>query len=299
MKIPLIPKPTHFQLNPSNILDLSHAYGAVLLRDWCSSPDNFDEFCTSFQLQKYRYLEGAAPRTKVSKNVFTANESPADQLIPFHHELAQTKHPPKYLFFFCDQPPEKNGRTLLLRSDEFYDYICNRMPSFAEKLKQGIQYTRVMPYVTDTKSPIGRSWKDTFLCETYEEAEDKMLESNMSWRWLNNGDLRVTTDKLPAIRYNADTRRKTFHNSIIAVYEGWNDDRNRACNSISFADGTPIEEKDIAQLQQYAKAHQIEFDWKKGDVLLVDNDNMMHARESFPKTSARRILVSMWSKKNY
>ena len=35
------------------------------------------------------YVGGAAPRTNVVGRVFTANESPPDQKIPFHHEMAQ------------------------------------------------------------------------------------------------------------------------------------------------------------------------------------------------------------------
>lgn len=35
------------------------------------------------------YVGGAAPRTHVVGDVFTANEAPPDKLIPFHHEMAQ------------------------------------------------------------------------------------------------------------------------------------------------------------------------------------------------------------------
>ncbi len=48
--------------------------------------------------------------------VFTANEAPPDQLIPFHHELAQVKSPPQYLFFYCDLPSETGGETALIDS---------------------------------------------------------------------------------------------------------------------------------------------------------------------------------------
>jgi hypothetical protein len=53
---------------------------------------------------------------KANVEVFTANEAPPDQLIPFHHELAQVKHPPQYLFFYCDLPSETGGETALIDS---------------------------------------------------------------------------------------------------------------------------------------------------------------------------------------
>ena len=48
--------------------------------------------------------------------VYTANEAPPDQLIPFHHELAQVANPPQYLFFYCDLPSETGGETALIDS---------------------------------------------------------------------------------------------------------------------------------------------------------------------------------------
>lgn len=47
-----------------------------------------------FKLQAFggeplEYVGGAAPRTHVVGDVFTANEAPPDKLIPFHHEMAQ------------------------------------------------------------------------------------------------------------------------------------------------------------------------------------------------------------------
>ena len=32
---------------------------------------------------------GAAVRTQITENVFTANESPSSEKIPFHHEMSQ------------------------------------------------------------------------------------------------------------------------------------------------------------------------------------------------------------------
>ncbi len=61
-----------------------------------------------------------APRrvipVKANVEVYTANEAPPDQLIPFHHELAQVVNPPQYLFFYCDLPSETGGETALIDS---------------------------------------------------------------------------------------------------------------------------------------------------------------------------------------
>lgn len=50
---------------------------------------DFNEFVEAFGFEELPYVGGAAPRTNIVGRVFTANESPPDQKIPFHHEMAQ------------------------------------------------------------------------------------------------------------------------------------------------------------------------------------------------------------------
>lgn len=57
---------------------------------------------------------GAAVRTQITERVFTANESPSSEKIPFHHEMSQVPEPPTHLFFYCQTPPEEGGEVKLL-----------------------------------------------------------------------------------------------------------------------------------------------------------------------------------------
>ncbi|KAF9613599.1 hypothetical protein IFM89_009269 [Coptis chinensis] len=50
---------------------------------------DFNQVVEAFGYEELPYVGGAAPRTNVIGRVFTANESPPDQIIPFHHEMAQ------------------------------------------------------------------------------------------------------------------------------------------------------------------------------------------------------------------
>lgn len=50
---------------------------------------DFNDVVEAFGFEELPYVGGAAPRTNVVGRVFTANESPPDQKIPFHHEMAQ------------------------------------------------------------------------------------------------------------------------------------------------------------------------------------------------------------------
>lgn len=70
---------------------LLHKHGAVLFRgfDALTTASDFNDIVESFGYEELPYVGGAAPRTNVVGRVFTANESPPDQKIPFHHEMAQ------------------------------------------------------------------------------------------------------------------------------------------------------------------------------------------------------------------
>lgn len=61
------------------------------------------------------YIGGAAVRTQITSRVFTANESPASEKIPFHHEMAQVPLPPTHLFFYCEIPPAIGGEVIILK----------------------------------------------------------------------------------------------------------------------------------------------------------------------------------------
>lgn len=64
--------------------------GALLFRGFpVSTASDFNDVVEAFGFDELPYVGGGAPRTKVVGRVTTANESPPDQNIPFHHEMVQ------------------------------------------------------------------------------------------------------------------------------------------------------------------------------------------------------------------
>ena len=52
-----------------------------------------------------------------------------------------------------------------------------------------------------------------------------MKEQNYEFEWLENGDVRLTSQKLSAVT-TAKCGLKVFANQILAVFQGWKDDKN-------------------------------------------------------------------------
>lgn len=136
-------------------------------------------------------------------------------------------------------------------------------------------------------------------------AEAALLELGSSWEWQGDGTLKTVTATVAAIRTDdqpagaARTHQKTFFNSVVAAYTGWNDSRNEGTRAVLLggAGAGAGEESRLLDVAAMATAVQVmdevcvAFPWKAGDVLLLDNRTVMHSRRPFE--GQRRILASL------
>jgi len=273
---------------------LAQKHCAVLLRGFdIHGAEDFALISKALDCEDYSYIGGAAPRTELVPGlVFTSNESPPEEPIPFHHELAQAPNPPNYICFHCQIESKEGGGTPIIPSAEVADFFTKSYPKFAEDVsKKGVRYIRVMPEVTDPLSAQGRSWAETYDVKTREEAEAAMKKHGTSFEWLPNGDCRTVTDALPGLRFDKRTGKTVFFNSMIAARLGWNDARNDGKKAVVLGDGSQVDEQAVEAVAEFMKERRVVFKWKEGDVLIIDNTLAMHARETF--VPPRRVLASI------
>ncbi|MEP3421492.1 MAG: TauD/TfdA family dioxygenase [Erythrobacter sp.] len=273
--------------------DLSDA-GAVLFRGFdVPDPQAFDAAINGYGEVGFTYEDSLsnAVRTNVTPRVFTANEAPPTTEIFLHHEMAQTPIYPAKLFFYCEIAPGSGGATPICRSDWVLDRLSNEAPEFVARVEeQGVRYTNVMPGDDDAGSGQGRSWRSTLSAETTQAAEARLAQLGYSWEWRDGGSLRATTPTLDAIRLLPDGRR-SFFNQLIAAFRGWADSRNDPNRAITFGDGTPITNDEMAPAITIADELTYDLAWQAGDVALIDNFAVMHGRRPF--NGKRRVLASL------
>ncbi|KAM3747507.1 hypothetical protein ACB098_05G040600 [Castanea mollissima] len=269
-----------------------HKSGAVLLRGFpVNTASDFNDVVEAFGFEELPYVGGAAPRTNVVGRVFTANESPPDQKIPFHHEMAQVPTFPSKLFFFCEVEPGSGGETPIVLSHLVYEKVKERHPEFVERLEEhGLLYTRVLGEDDDPSSPIGRGWKSTFLTKDKSVAEERAANLGMKLEWLEDS-VKTIMGPIPAIKFDKTRQRKIWFNSMVAAYTGWEDARNDPVKAVTFGDGKPLPADIIYDCLNILEEESVAFPWQKGDVLLLDNWAVLHARRSFDPP--RRILASL------
>ena len=279
--------------------NLLRKYSGILFRDFdIKNGEEFHKVVEALDYKGMPYVGGAAVRTQITERVFTANESPSSENIPFHHEMAQTPHPPTHLFFYCERPATTDGQTPLLKSHLVYENMIKQYPLFMAELEtKGLKYVRIMPKEDDPTSAIGRGWKSTFNANTIEEAEAKLKELGSTWEWLNDKEecVKTVTAIIPAIRTDDEglnrTNQKMFFNSLVAAYTGWNDSRNVGERAVLLGDDTPCDKAALEGACKIMNDLLVSFLWKEGDVLLLDNRTTMHSRRPF--TGPRRILASL------
>ena len=151
---------------------------------------------------------------------------------------------------------------------------------------------RVLCNGTDPVSPIGRGWQATYGSEDRAVAEKNAKELCAKVEWLPDGCMRTVTDALPAVRIDPRTGKKVWFNHIITHYRGWVDSRNKPEESVVFADGSPMPPKTMDILENVLNDLASDFIWQKGDVVMIDNRQVLHGRRSF--TPPRRVLASLF-----
>ncbi|KAK2654627.1 hypothetical protein Ddye_014483 [Dipteronia dyeriana] len=262
---------------------LLHKTGTVIFRGFdVKTAEDFNAVVEAFGYEELSYMGGTAPRTNIVGRVFTANESPADQRIGFHHELAQELEPPSKLFFFCEVAPTSGGETPIVLSHIVYERIQQRYPEFVEKLEeQGLIYSVFLREEDDLSNIGGRSWKSVFSTVDKSEAEERATKLGIRLEWMEDGGAKRIMGPLPVIRYEKSRQRKIWFANIGG---------NGPFKKITFGDGKPLPADICDECMKIFEEECVAIPWQEGDILLIDNWAVLHARRA--TNSPRRVLAS-------
>ncbi|XP_058099989.1 clavaminate synthase-like protein At3g21360 [Magnolia sinica] len=269
------------------LTDLLLRHGAILFRGFgVSSAEEFSRVVEAFEWDDMPYM-GAAIRAKVVNRIFTANDSPLDQLIYFHHEMSLFKEFPSKIFFFCLEPSPEGSQTSILPSYIVVEKMEELMAEFVAKLAQ-VGLTFRLRTVNDADSGDivkGKTWKELLKTNDKVEAEKRALESIAcdAMEFHSDGSADFIFGPLDPIK-ELGGKRVWFKPML--GYTG-----NEKDVHISFGDGSPFPPKATEAYKKISVENSVDLSWQKGDVLLVDNLMNQHARQ--PGKQPRTILVSL------
>ena len=275
------------------ILDALAAHGALLFRGFeMKTPLDFEKVAGSICSDLFGEY-GDLPHEDLTNKIYHSTPYPADKAILFHNESSHLPRWPVKQFFFCVQASTTGGETPLLDCREVYRVLDKELlAKFEEK---GLMYVR--NFCEDIDVP----WHEFFKTKDKKEVERICKEGGMESEWVRGRTLRIKQRGRAVIKHPR-TGEKVFFNqvqlhhpycldpatrkSLVALFKEEGLPRN-----VYYGDGSKIEDATMAELDRVFWKHCKAAPWQVGDLIMLDNMIISHARKPF--TGSRKIVVAM------
>ena len=253
--------------------------------------ERFREFAAGFGDPLLSYEFGSTPRSNVTKGVYTSTEYPAHQSIPLHNEQAYTREWPMKIWFHCVTASPEGGETPIADSRAVYRRIPARI---RELFEPGILYVRNF-------GEMDVPWQKVFNTESRAEVEAFCRHARMDWEWKEDDGLR-TRQLCQAMESHPVTGEMVWFNQAHLFHISAREPEEREVleevygienlpRNTFFADGSTIGDDIFAEVRAALDAETVSFPWEQGDVLMLDNMLVAHARSPFK--GPRKVIVAM------
>lgn len=284
--------PAWVALNRDTLRKKLYQHGALLFR--APRRPDFSAMVQAFTDSLVDYRGGAAIRSRVTSDTYTASEYPEELDIRLHSEFCYSYDWPLILFFHCDvalkgcgQTPIADNRRILADMPE---------PIRREFAERGLTYVRGYGY--------NRTWQRSYETESRADVEALCAAEGRRCEWIGDDHLR-TYEERPALARHLVTGEEVWFNYIHGFHVSRMDDGIRHAlstapedtdeqlwpNNVFWGDGTEIDATVVDLVNDVVERHAVQFDWQEGDTLIVDNMLCSHGRR--PYRGQRRILLKM------
>jgi acyl-CoA synthetase (AMP-forming)/AMP-acid ligase II/alpha-ketoglutarate-dependent taurine dioxygenase len=257
-----------------------------------ATPQDFEAFAEALQPGLYGGY-GDLPKKEGGRNTYRSTPYPERKMILFHNESSHLPRWPRMQWFFCEQPSPVGGATPIVDCREMY----RRLPAeLAERFDRlGLMYVRTFTDKLDV------NWRDFFRTDSRAEVEVRCREAGVDFAWIGEDELQTRT-RCPAVITHPLTGERSFFNQVQLHHTRCLDadvrddllgmvGPDRMPRQVFYGDGTPIEDAVMDLIGELYEACAVRFDWRKGDVVMLDNMLAAHARDPFE--GPRRIVVAM------
>ncbi len=284
-----------YRENKEMLLQELRTAGAVLFRRFdMNQLADFETFVSEAIGSTGKYIEGATPRSAVSSSVYTSTEFPADHEIALHNELSYVTTPPHRLSFYCVEAAEAGGQTQLADTRMVLSLLD---PAVVAEFERRGGWSLIRNFGFGMGPAIAKS----FGTDDPDELRDYCRRAAIDILAMADGRLKTRQVRSVVHAHPVSGEASWFnhvafwHPSSLPTEMQETLAKSFAVSDFPFStyygDGTEIPTHVVEHIRQaYVKAER-KFDWKKGDVLLVDNWSVAHGRKPFK--GARKVLVAM------
>jgi acyl carrier protein len=277
-----------------DLLESLSTHGAILFRGFdVSGAQGFEDFAGRLVDSWMGYRDRASKRSVVDGNVYTSTDTPRGFTIRLHSESSFTSRWPGKIFFYCRKPAAEGGRTPIADSRLVYQALSPELRAPFEK--HGVMYVR------NFGPGVGMDWRDVFQVSTREELEHYCADSAINCTWHDDDRLR-TVQTRPASISHPLTGARVWFNHAMALHASSLDETLRATllrqhgednlpHNTYYGNGEPIDDGTIGIINEAYCRATTWFDWRAGDVLMLDNLLYAHGREAF--SGERQVFAAM------
>lgn len=269
-------------------------HGGILFRGFdVAGVEQFEELARTVSPQVLDYRERSSPRSEISRGIYTSTDHPADQYIHFHNEQSYTHSWPMKLWFFCVQPPDKGGATLIADGRRVLSLLN---PETRERFMR-----KKVKYVRNYGDNFGLSWQVAFQTANRTEVEDYCRKASIGCEWKDENHLRTSQVFEPIVAHPRTGESVWFeHTAFFHVSSIEPVLRDALLKEFAeedlpfntyYGDGSPIEDSALDEIREAYRQTTVRFDWREKEVLLIDNMLTSHSREPF--AGQRKIVVAM------
>jgi alpha-ketoglutarate-dependent taurine dioxygenase len=267
-------------------------YGAILFRGFAlDTAADFEAVASAIAGDLFAEY-GDLPPESAGERVYGSTPYPPDKMILFHNESSHLSSWPLRQFFFCVTPAPDRGETPLLD--------CRQALAALDPEVRAQFEDKGLLYVRNFSEGIDVPWQDFFHTDDRAEVQRICAEGGMSCQWTSSG-LRVS-QRAEAVRMHPRTGEALFFNQVQLHHVSCLDEETRTAlrqlfadedlpRNVYFGDGTPIPDAVIDTIGELYEQLCVEFPWRKGDMIAVDNMLVAHARRPF--SGPRKLLVAM------
>lgn len=269
------------------------AHGAILFRGFpLSTPADFEAFAEAISPGLYGEY-GDLPKKEGGRNTYRSTPYPERQMILYHNESSHLARWPRRQFFFCELPSACGGATPIVDCREMLRALPEPLVDMFER--------RQLMYVRTFVRGLDVPWQAFFGTPERAEVERRCDAQGMDYDWLP-GDTLQTRAVCPAVIRHPLTGERSFFNQLQLHHVACLDPAlredllglvgaARMPRQVYFGDGGVIDDDIVRQVSAAYEACAVRFDWHAGDVLMLDNMLVAHARD--PYQGPRKIVVAM------
>jgi alpha-ketoglutarate-dependent taurine dioxygenase len=145
------------------------------------------------------------------------------------------------------------------------------------------------------------SWQVFFHTKDRSEVEDYCRKAGIDFEWKSGGVLRMRK-VCSAVARHPRTGELVFFNQLqlhhpsllersVRETLGSMFSKEEFPRNVYYGDGSPIEDSLVSEICGLYRENCVSFPWRKGDILMLDNMLVAHARN--PYVGPRRIVVAM------